>query len=55
MRGGATEVNETQKWAMSKKKVENHCIGDHVLNLVKATRSDLKCVYLNIPLYEVKE
>jgi hypothetical protein len=25
MRGGATEVNETQKWATSKKKVENHC------------------------------
>jgi hypothetical protein len=24
MRGGATEVNETQKWATSKKKVENH-------------------------------
>jgi hypothetical protein len=24
MRGGATEVNETQKWATSKKKIENH-------------------------------
>jgi hypothetical protein len=25
MRGGASEVNETQKWATSKKMVENHC------------------------------
>jgi hypothetical protein len=38
MRGGATAVNETQKWATSKKKVENH----RSMGLVSA--ASVKCL-----------